>query len=128
MSNYAYRITVDKYPTENGEPFDRQHPQLWMDIVAAHCNNGDTPEWVPPALEEWMYLWSDDPYASADEGPRIGKTVYDNDNRPMLKIPVLRRRHWMSRSTAVGIVEGLREWGCEVRLERCPLEGWEAVA
>jgi hypothetical protein len=129
-TGWVYRITVDKYPTEDGKPFDKQAPDLWMNIVHNHLDTGadDNPEWVPAHLEEWMYLWSDDPYSIADEGPRIGKTVYDNDNRPMLKIPVLRRRHWLSRSTALGIVDGLRDWGCDVRLERCPLNAWEAIA
>ncbi|PTR42050.1 hypothetical protein C8K38_111219 [Rhodococcus sp. OK611] len=123
MSRYVYRITVDRYPTPGGQPFTDLDDGFWEDQVYAHSNPeaGGFAEWLPNSFGEWLY---------ADEWPgepeKIGRTIFGGD-APLLKIPVCRRRHWLSASTARGVVAGLREWGCEVRLERCRIDEWEAV-
>ncbi len=130
MTAYVYRITVDKYPTPDGRPFVDQSVMFWADIIDRHLNTGtdDNPDWVPANLEEWLFLDTGDPYQRFVEPDRIGRTIIDDTRMPMLNVPVARRRHWLSASTARGIVAGLRQWGAEVRLERCPIESWEEVA
>ncbi|MFD6677513.1 hypothetical protein ACFWDA_24530 [Rhodococcus zopfii] len=132
MSNYVYRVTVDKYPTPDGRPFIDQSDEFYMEQVYLHANpnEGEMADWLPDSFDEWIY--GDASIESSGEPAKIGRTLFDGDDdyagpgAPILKVPFTRRRHWLSASTARGIVAGLREWGAEVRLERCPLNAWEA--
>lgn len=131
-TGWVYRITVDKYPTPDGRPFIDQSESFYMEQVYLHANpdEGEMAPWLPESFGEWIYT---DEYPS--EPAKVGRTIWDggdeyhgNSGHPILKVPFTRRRHWLSASTARGIVAGLREWGAEVRLERCPLDAWEVVA
>lgn len=128
MTTYAYRITVDSYPTPDGRPFVDMGDDFYARQVYLHANPGagDLAAWLPDSFGEWIYA---DEYPS--EPAKIGRTVLDGDDYgpvPLCKVPLTRRRHWLSRATAVGIAAGLREWGAEVRLERCALDSWQAMA
>ena len=129
MTAYVYRITVDKYPTPDGRAFIDCSDSFWAQQVYAWANPNDAEveAWLPDSFGEWIYNYDEWP----GEPAKIGRTIcenHDGNTVPLLKVPFTRRRHWLSSSTARGIVAGLREWGAEVRLERCPLESWEEVA
>ena len=118
MSTKVFRIVVDSYPTEDGKPFTDQPVEFWTDLVDRYEAGEEAesfPSWVP-ALHPWTWL---DGYATEH-----AYTIVDDD-RPVINVPNLNRRHFFSQSSARERVRQFLAWGCVARVETAEIGDWK---
>ncbi len=120
---HLYRVIVVSYPTADGKPFDEQPEEFWQECIDAYCNNPDAdplPDFMDWDFGEWIY--QDATYGHGYEFPSNYAGVHIQTDPPMV-VPVHRRKHWLSRSAANRKATRLREWGCEVTVQKSkPIE------
>lgn len=123
MSKFIYRITVDRWPTDNGAPFTQQSAEYWEKIVDQHYDsNMWQHSWVPD-LDTWLY--DRDSFGSLVYPEGRGAMILGTNGQPLLNVPSLTRRQFFARSAAATRIEHLTKWGVQVRLERAPIGDWE---
>lgn len=140
--HYVYRLVVDSWPTENGEPFAYQGYDFWESIVEAHRAGEPVPSWLPADFGEWVAPDPDevagDPFASTSP-KRSGYSIawhdapdyatgYGGEGHLLMNVPHATRMRRFSKSSLLPRLEDLRAWGCEVRIECAPIGEWEDVA
>ncbi|MFJ2144383.1 hypothetical protein ACIOJF_03675 [Glutamicibacter sp. NPDC087831] len=123
MSLHLYRVTVHKYPTQDGAPFDEQPEEFWQECIDAYSGDAvaePLPDFMDWDFGEWIYQEAG--YGQAYEYPSNYAGVHIQTDPPMV-VPVARRKHWLSRHAATRKAAQLREWGCEVTVEKSkPIE------
>ncbi|MEU2106426.1 hypothetical protein [Nocardia sp. NPDC019255] len=126
-----FRLVVDSWPTENGQPFFAQGFDYWAEIVHAHRAGEPLPTWLPSDLWRWIddgpaELVEKSGYVIADYDPPDYASGYPGFSERLITVPHATARRYFSRSSLVGRLNDLRAWGCEAHIERAPIGEWEA--
>ncbi len=128
-AQFVWRLVVDSWPTENGEPFARQGFDYWDEIARAFENNEPVPSWLPD-LRPWLAHGDESPqrdgYAIAYDDPPDPRTGYPGFPEYVMNVPSAPTRTYLSRSSVAGRLADLLAWGCEAHIERAPIGEWEA--
>ncbi|GGJ56062.1 hypothetical protein [Glutamicibacter ardleyensis] len=126
MSLHLYRVTINSYPTPDGKPFAEQSVEFWQKCLDAHYDPsaGELPAFMDWDFEEWIYQEDPPQYPYYEGGNSYGgRGGFHVMTDPPMVVPVTRRRHWLSPSAARAESARLREWGCEVTVEKSkPIE------
>lgn len=125
----VYRLVVDKWPTDDGQPFTDQDPEFWERII--ECRNLSNhqghsecvcPEWLPDDLT--AYIGFDPPSFThwlGDNGdPHIGDPGYT-----LIWLPFAPTRRFFTRTRLEAAAKQLRAWGCTAHVEFAYVGEWE---
>ena len=122
VTQHIYRITVDRWPTDNGAPFTQQSSEYWERIVDQHHDPKQWEHsWVPD-LDPCLY--DRDDFGSLEYPEERGAMVLGTNGQPLLNVPSLTRRQFFARHAAVSRLDQLRRWGVSARIERAEIGAW----
>lgn len=130
-TQYVWRLVVDSWPTENGEPFYAQGFDYWKDIVNAFEAGEPVPTWLPANFKQW--LWNDDPsgeqhgYLIGDYEPADWQGGDPGWDERLLYVPHATTKRYLTRASLPNRLKDLLAWGCEARIERAEIGSWETV-
>lgn len=131
MSRHLYRVTIESYPTADGKPFSEQPKEFWQKMLDAHYASGsdeELPPWLDWDFEEWIYQEDPPQYPHYEGGYSYGgRGGFHVMTDPPMVVPVTRRRHWLSPAAARAEASRLREWGCEVTVDKSKPIEWETT-
>ncbi|MGW2095755.1 hypothetical protein [Promicromonospora sukumoe] len=127
---------VDTWPTPDGKPFTEQTGEFWDDIVdrwADGLDESPMPDWLPKDFDD--YLYGDHGDYGEIRGPlKPGKCVlikrsgsgdvWGQTCDPILNVPSLNRRTFLSRHAAKTRLDQLLEWGVTAHLETASIGEW----
>lgn len=122
---HLYRVTVHKYPTQDGKPFADQSVEFWQKCLDAHYNpslSEQLPAFMDWDFEGWIYQQDNSWYENSLTPPSEGAGKHVQTDPPMI-VPFQHRKHWMNGHSARLMADRLREWGCIVTVEKSkPIE------
>lgn len=115
----VYRVTVEKYPTDDGKPFIDQSAEFWRDMVERRALNNEDPEvpsWIPD-LTDWtcQFVHMEGTSYPKERGAFIEPD--EEDGTPLLVVPAIKRRHFFARAAAAERVRQFLAWGCIAYVE-----------
>ncbi|WP_109527286.1 MULTISPECIES: SPRY domain-containing protein [Nocardia] len=141
MSGYVWRLVVDKWPTENGEPFASQGFEYWETVVNAFRLGESIPDWLPADFGDWVTPTAaeveNDVFAVAIPD-RVGYSIewsdapdyvtgYGGDGEHLMNVPHTNGRRRFSKHPVANRLADLLAWGCEAHIERAPIGEWETA-
>lgn len=130
MSRHLYRVTIESYPTPDGKPFVDQPVKFWQDCLDAHYNTDaepPLPAFMDWDFEEWIFQEDYSGYGGEGATYYSGPGGQHISTDPAMCVPVSRRRHWQSASSARREAKKLREWGCIVKIDKSKPIEWETT-
>ncbi|ASN72016.1 hypothetical protein 7S2_23 [uncultured Caudovirales phage] len=118
MTDSIFRVAVEAWPTPDGKPFTEQDDAFWIEIVDSWNDKREAypaPDWLPADFANYLFtpVYMDGWHG----GLGAGRTVYDYDNHPVVNVPSLSRKHFLSRHAAKKRVDQLVAWGVTAHLE-----------
>lgn len=147
---FVYRLVVDHWPTENGEPFVDQPQEFWEQIAKCASNPNhqghsecECPEWLPVGDELTPYLLKPADFDTPAylDPPSFCRRIFDPGDSPdystgyggtpgydIIAVPNATPRRRFQRAGLVAAAEHLRRWGCTAHVERAELGAWEAIS
>jgi len=107
MSIRVYRIEVTRWPTPDGEPWERAYgPSAYQSY--------DVPEWLEPRLN------------SPDWRVQTRVQYDDADEIALVVMPKPKRVNYLSASGAAELAANMRAFGAEVTVHRSEPVRWSA--
>lgn len=137
-AQYVWRLAVDSWPTENGEPFAWQGYDYWEEMVRAFKAGEPVPAWLPADFAKWIITPDTDPIFGGSLPEKTGYVIaysdapdyttgYGGDGNHLMNVPHATARRYFSKSSLTDRLADLLAWGCEARIERAPIGEWGAA-